>query len=221
MDRIIAIFLGRLALMSNNNFNKNCIIYLKKSIHKDTQASYLESVFDYCEREFNIDRVWLMFVYSEVTAEKRCKSCINFEECISYVMEKIMRNNMQLLTSFNKSKGAKELTYINIVVESRIIDFSRRPNSSYKEIEFKDEISIKDDLTAKIIEDKDVLDKITTDLQQSNKITDEEILILKLLYQDEYTVKIVAKILNKDTKYIYKKVENIIKKFRKRVETFV
>ena len=221
MNRIIAIFLGRLALMSNNNFNKDCIIYLKKSLNKDTQASYLETVFDYCEKEFKIDRVWLMFVYSEVVAEKRCKSCLKLEECIDYIMEKLMRKDLQIFTSFSKARGAKELTYINVVVESRFIDFVRKIGNGYKEIEYQDEMHTKENSFPKILEDKDVLDKITLDLQKENKITNEDILILKLLYKDEYEVKIVARILNKDTKYIYKRVENIIKKFRKRLVDFV
>lgn len=227
MNKEIIKFCTHLCSSFTKDTTNNCISYVQKKLVDKTKASCLEKIFDFCDRDTKLERVWAMYKYAQKEIEQKCEVCSAYDDCKEYVSENILKNNLSILRKFDKTKGARETTYINMVIRSRITDFLRKiKRENIKKGKYQEEIRISsssdEDMTSRTeeIEKREMVDVIISDLKEKNKIGDEELLILKLLYQDEYEVKEVARILSRDVKYIYKKNESIIKKLKRRLPKY-
>jgi RNA polymerase sigma factor (sigma-70 family) len=227
MNKHILNFCNTLCSSFGQITTTNCINYIENRVTTKTKASYLENIFDFCDSNTTLDRVWAMFRYAQTEIEQKCKICFEYDDCKDYVTQNILKNNLSILKKFDKSKGARETTYINVVIRSRITDFLRKvKKESYKKGKYQEEIRISsnsnEEMTSQMetLEKREILDLMISDLRETNKINNEELLILKLLYQDEYEPKEVAQILSKSTKYIYKKNDSIIKKLKRQLPKY-
>lgn len=161
-------------------------------------------------------KVWELYAIAVTIIEKLChKHCSHLsivdvtEECKDYIRMRLESNTFQALKNYDPTRGAKEETYLHMVVSRRIIDFF---NSSKKNRELFVIDSIREEhIPNRELDDySEILDKITQNLSF------EEQTYLKYLYIDELSYQEIGDILGLTRKQIYKKFENLHKKLKTR-----
>lgn len=164
-----------------------------------------------------MEKVWELYSIARKIIEKLCnKKCFHYgndkiEDCQDYIARRLENNNFQALKNYDAGKGAKASTYLHIVVSSRIIDFF---NSAAHKREFSDEDSISNSHDTEVMHNdySDILDPFVSEL------TFEEQTYLQYRYNDEMSYKEIAGIFGIEEKQASKKVENIQKKLKRRLD---
>ncbi len=165
-----------------------------------------------------MDKVWELHAMATKLIKKICKyKCFHLgvdtvENCYDYIVRRIELNDFQALKNYDPSKGAKESTYLHMLIGSRLIDFF---NSAKQKREISNEDSINNNVT---------LDKEPSDYKEilddfvSSELTFEEQTYLHYRYNDELSYKEIAAIFGEGAKQSSKRVENIQKKLRRKLE---
>lgn len=167
-----------------------------------------------------MQKVWELYAIAVVIIEKLCKNkCSHLsisdviEECQDYIKRRLENNEFQALKNYNPNnvQGAKEETYLHMLISSRLIDFF---NSAKKEREISSEDSISNSYT---IEDEvndynEILENVVEEL------TFEEQTYIKYRYTDELSYKEIGNIFGITHKQASKKVENIQIKLKRKLE---
>jgi len=158
-----------------------------------------------------MQKVWELYPIAMTIIEKLCQNkCSHLsisdvvEECQDYIKRRLENNEFQALKNYdpNHAKGAKEETYLHMLISSRLIDFF---NSAKKEREISSEDSISNSYT---IEDEvNDYSEILEDVLQ--ELTFEEQTYIKYRYTDELSYKQIGDIFGITHKQASKKVENI------------
>jgi len=157
-----------------------------------------------------MQKVWELYAIAVTIIEKLCTNkCrhLSFdviEECQDYIKRRLEKNEFQALKNYdpNNSKGAKEETYLHMLISSRLIDFF---NSAKKDEEFKRKIP--NNVMLHIEDEVNDYDKVLKPLLEA--LSDEEKTYIKYRYTDELSYKEIAKILKITHTQASKKVENI------------
>ena len=165
-----------------------------------------------------MQKVWELYALAVTIIKKLCTNkCSHLtiidivEECQDYIKRRLENNDFQALKNYDPTKGAKETTYLHTLISSRLIDFF---NSAKKEREISSEDSIRNSYT---IEDEvndysEILENVIKTL------TYEEQTYIKYRYSDELSYKEIGNIFGITDKQASKKVENIQKKLRRKLE---
>ena len=165
-----------------------------------------------------MQKVWELYALAVRIIKKLCTNkCSHLtitdivEECQDYIKRRLENNDFQALKNYDPTKGAKETTYLHTLISSRLIDFF---NSAKKEREISAEDSISNSYT---IEDEvndysEILENVIKTL------TYEEQTYIKYRYSDELSYKEIGNIFGITDKQASKKVENIQKKLRRKLE---
>ena len=165
-----------------------------------------------------MQKVWELYALAVTIIKKLCTNkCSHLtiidivEECQDYIKRRLENNDFQALKNYDPTKGAKETTYLHTLISSRLIDFF---NSAKKEREISSEDSIRNSYT---IEDEvndysEILENVIKTL------TYEEQTYIKYRYNDELSYKEIGNIFGITDKQASKKVENIQKKLRRKLE---
>lgn len=149
------------------------------------------------------EEIWSMYILALEIMLKICKrKCFSYgmlkvEDCEIYIKDKIEKNELKALKNYDKSKGAKESTYLYMLISSRAIDFCRTLKK-IPLIETFETPSVED--TQKILE---ILNKT---------LTNEEFTTLMFFYIDELTYKEIALIYSCKPR----EIENILKRAKKK-----
>jgi len=166
-----------------------------------------------------MQKVWELYAIAIKIIEKLCTNkCIHLsvdviEECQDYIKKRLEKNEFQALKNYdpNNAKGAKERTYLHMLISSRLIDFF---NSAKKEREISSEDSISNSYT---LEDEvNDYDEILEPILET--LTYEEQTYLQYRYNDELSYKQIGNIFGITHKQASKKVENIHIKLKRKLE---
>jgi len=163
-----------------------------------------------------MQKVWELYAIAIKIIEKLCTNkCqhISFdliEECQDYIKRRLENNEFQALKNYDPTKGAKESSYLHMLISSRIIDFF---NSAKKEREISSEDSISNSYT--LDDEVNDYDKILETLLET--LSSEEQTYLKYFYIDELSYKEIGNIFRITHKQASKKLENIRKKLKRKV----
>jgi len=165
-----------------------------------------------------MQKVWELYAIAITIIEKLCTNkCRHLtisdviEECQDYIKRRLENNEFQALKNYDPNKGAKESTYLHILISSRLIDFF---NSAKKEREISSEDSISNSYTIEDEENdyKEILESVIEELSY------EEQTYLQYRYNDELSYKQIGNIFGITHKQASKKVENIQIKLRRKLE---
>lgn len=158
-----------------------------------------------------MQKVWELYAIATKIIKKLCENkCSHLsitdvvEECQDYIKRRLENNEFQALKNYdpNNAKGAKEETYLHMLISSRLIDFF---NSAKKEREISSKDSISNSYT---IEDEvNNYNEILEDVLE--ELTFEEQTYIKYRYTDELSYKEIGNIFGITHKQASKKVENI------------
>jgi len=166
-----------------------------------------------------MQKVWELYAIAIKIIEKLCTNkCIHLsfdviQDCQDYIKRRLENNEFQALKNYdpNNAKGAKESTYLHMLISSRLIDFF---NSSKKEREISSEDSISNSYT---VEDEvNDYDEILEPILET--LTYEEQTYLQYRYNDELSYKQIGDIFGITHKQASKKVENIHLKLKRKLE---
>lgn len=164
-----------------------------------------------------MQKVWELYAIAVTIIEKLCTNkCRHIsidliEECNDYIKRRLENNEFQALKNYDPTRGAKESTYLHMLISKRIIDFF---NSAKKEREISSEDSISNSYT---LEDEvNDYNEILEDVVET--LTYEEQTYLKYRYTDELSYKEIGNIFGITHKQASKKVENIQIKLRRKLE---
>jgi len=163
-----------------------------------------------------MQKVWELYAIAIKIIEKLCTNkCqhISFdliEECQDYIKRRLENNEFQALKNYDPTKGAKESSYLHMLISSRIIDFF---NSAKKEREISSEDSISNSYT--LDDEVNDYDKILETLLEI--LSSEEQTYLKYFHIDELSYKEIGGILKVTKEQVSKKLENIRKKLKRKV----
>lgn len=164
-----------------------------------------------------MQKVWELYAIAVTIIEKLCTNkCrhLSFDvidECQDYIKRRLEKNEFQALKNYDPTKGAKESSYLHMLISSRIIDFF---NSAKKEREISSEDSISNSYT---LEDEvNDYSEILENLMES--LTFEEQTYLQYFYNDELSYKEIGQIFGITDKQASKKVENIQIKLKRKVK---
>ncbi len=164
-----------------------------------------------------MQKVWELYAIAVTIIEKLCTNkCrhLSFDvidECQDYIKRRLEKNEFQALKNYDPTKGAKESSYLHMLISSRIIDFF---NSAKKEREISSEDSISNSFT---LEDEvNDYSEILENLMES--LTFEEQTYLQYFYNDELSYKEIGQIFGITDKQASKKVENIQIKLKRKVK---
>ena len=164
-----------------------------------------------------MQKVWELYAIATTIINKLCKNrCYHLginviEACYDYIRKRLENNKFQALEKYDPTKGAKESTYLYILVSSRIIDYF---NSSQYKRELSNENSISNSFTTQ--NEPNDYDEILDDVIE--ELSFEEQTYLKYRYNDELSFKEIGTIFGITHKQASKKVENIQIKLRKKLE---
>ncbi len=165
-----------------------------------------------------MQKVWELYALAVTIIKKLCTNkCSHLtiidivEECQDYIKRRLENNDFQALKNYDPTKGAKETTYLHTLISSRLIDFF---NSAKKEREISSEDSIRNSYT---IEDEvndysEILENVIKTL------TYKEQTYIKYRYSDELSYKEIGNIFGITDKQASKKLENIQKKLKRKLE---
>ncbi len=164
-----------------------------------------------------MQKVWELYAIAVPIIKKLCTNkCrhLSFDvidECQDYIKRRLENNEFQALKNYDPTKGAKESSYLHMLISSRIIDFF---NSAKKEREISSEDSISNSYT---LEDEvNDYSEILENLMES--LTFEEQTYLQYFYNDELSYKEIGQIFGITHKQASKKVENIQIKLKRKVK---
>lgn len=163
-----------------------------------------------------MQKVWELYAIAVTIIEKLCTNkCrhLSFDvidECSDYIKRRLENNEFQALKNYDPTKGAKESSYLHMLISSRIIDFF---NSAKKDREISSEDSISNSYTLEdeVNDYSEVLESVLETLSY------EEQTYLQYRYNDELSYKEIANIFGITHKQASKKVENIRKKLKRKV----
>lgn len=169
-------------------------------------------------RDELMEKVWELYALATGIINKLCKNkCFHLgesivEECYDYLRMRLEKNEFQALKNYDPSKGAKETTYLYMLVSSRIIDFM---NSSKHQREL-----IADD---SINERSEELDSVEADVMEiAQKLLSmlkyEEQTYFKYRYVDELSYQEIGDIFDLTAKQASKKLENIKNKLKTKAQ---
>ena len=163
-------------------------------------------------------KVWELYQIASKIIQKLCKNkCKHLgdnkiEACRDYINRRLEKNDFQALKNYDSSKGAKESTYLHMLISSRLIDFF---NSAANKREFLDDDSINNsydtDTEETPNEPNEILGNVVSEL------TFEEQTYLQYRYNDEMSYREIANIFGIEEKQASKKVENIQKKLKRKL----
>ena len=164
-----------------------------------------------------MQKVWELYAIAVTIIEKLCTNkCrhLSFDvidECSDYIKRRLENNEFQALKNYDPTKGAKESSYLHMLISSRIIDFF---NSAKKEREISSEDSISNSYTLEdeVNDYSEVLESILDTLNF------EEQTYIKYRYTDELSHKEIGSIFGITHKQASKKLENIIKKLKRKLK---
>ncbi len=163
-----------------------------------------------------MQKVWKLYAIAIEIMEKLCTNkCqhISFdliEECQDYIKQRLEKSDFQALKNYDPTKGAKESSYLHMLISSRIIDFF---NSAKKNREISSEISISNSYT---LEDEvDDYSEVLETLLET--LSYEEQTYLQYRYNDELSYKEIGNIFGITHKQASKKVENIQIKLKRKL----
>jgi len=144
---------------------------------------------------------------------KLCKQRVSYyDACCDYIRDRLISNDFQDLKNYDSSKGASISTYLYKLVHSRFLDFVNSAKNR-KEREFIDEhIDYKAHTNSF---DDSILTQLSIEeaFKKAN-LTNEQITLLKMKYQDGYKYSELASFFNLKETTVKKRVENSIKKLR-------
>ena len=123
-------------------------------------------------------------------------------------MERVSRNNMAKLNSFQGNSA--QSTFIYVVINNLIKDFfkTKKVVISYDDSLINIYSTQDEDKLIKELDEERVINAI-------NSLNIEEQLLIKLKYYDEYSIKDISYLMNKTPKQLSKKIETIKKKLRR------
>jgi RNA polymerase sigma factor (sigma-70 family) len=165
-----------------------------------------------------MQKVWELYTIAITIIEKLCHNkCSHLkiidivQECEDYIKGRLENNSFQTLKNYDPNRGAKESTYLYMVISRRIIDF-------FNSAKYQRELSVMDSIRE--------VESTQTEQNDYNEILDEVIkelsfeeqTYLKYRYKDELSYKEIADIFDKTNKQVAKKVENIQIKLRKKLK---
>ena len=165
-----------------------------------------------------MQKVWELYAIAVTISEKLCTNKCRkltildvIEECQDYIKRRLENNDFQALKNYDPSKGAKESTYLHMLISSRLIDFF---NSAKKEREISSEDSISNSYTLEdeVNDYNEILETVVEEL------TYEEKTYLQYRYNDELSYKQIGDIFGITHKQASKKVANIQIKLRRKLE---
>jgi len=183
-------------------------------------------------------KFWKIYEYVRNTIQKYfCKRCGKYylnesdkEDCLAYLEDIFLKR----WDKFDKSRGASQKTFINVVLSNAEKDFCKKKRYTkngeigfYLTINIENYQTSEDDKTSmdnSILDyfskinsediEKEVINKITIE-RIFSKLSKDEILLLVLKYIDGYKSKEIAELFNTNKKNIDKKIEQIKKKVKK------
>ena len=166
-----------------------------------------------------MQKVWELYAIAIKIIEKLCTNkCrhLSFDvidECQDYIKRRLENNEFQALKNYdpNNAKGAKESTYLHMLISSRLIDYF---NSAKKEREISSEDSISNSYTLE--NEVNDYDEILEPVLET--LTYEEQTYLQYRYNDELSFKQIGDIFGITHKQASKKVENIQIKLKRKLE---
>lgn len=164
-----------------------------------------------------MQKVWELYAIAIKIIDKLCTNkCrhLSFDvidDCQDYIKRRLENNEFQALKNYDPSKGAKESTYLHLLISSRLIDFF---NSAKKEREISSEDSISNSYTLEdeVNDYEEILEPVLETL------TYEEQTYLQYRYKDELSYKQIGSIFGITHKQASKKVENIQIKLKRKLE---
>ena len=164
-----------------------------------------------------MQKVWELYAIATTIINKLCKNkCYHLginviEACYDYIRKRLENNQFQALEKYDPTKGAKEETYLYMLVSSRIIDYF---NSSQYKRELSNEASISNSYTVEDEpnDDNQILDNFIAELSFKEQT------YLQYRYNDELSFKEIGEILGVTHKQASKKIENIQIKLRKKLK---
>ena len=221
----ISKFCHNICHIFGENVVKECQKYIGIYNIQPIMGNIYHYIFNFCEDSKLLNRLWAMYKFAKLKSEKLCsQKCRDREvdSCIAYVEGKIMENSMDLLKKYNPNKGAKETTYIYMIVNSRVVDFCRMQKNHQKFDENIDQSRIIDRVKSieDIIIEKSLIDKVIDTairLNEEQKLSSDELLVLKL-FLEGYEFGEMATLLDVKTKDIYALKDRAIKKIEKKLQ---
>lgn len=166
-----------------------------------------------------MEKVWELYQIASKIIQKICKNkCKHLgdnkiDACRDYIKRRLENNDFQALKNYDANKGAKESTYLHMLISSRLIDFF---NSAANKREFLDESSISNSYDTETEEISDEPNEILENFV--SELTFEEQTYLQYRYNDEMSYREIANMFGIEEKQASKKVENIQKKLRRRLD---
>ena len=166
-----------------------------------------------------MQKIWELYALATTIIQKLCQNkCRHLtipdviEECQDYIKRRIESNNFQALRKYDPNRGAKESSYLHTVISSRLIDFF---NSAKKNREISSEFSI----NSRSYEANEIPHDIAEILDSYiSTLSNEEKLYIKLRFTDDLSYKEIGEIFGITHKQASKKLENIHKKLRTKIQ---
>jgi len=165
-----------------------------------------------------MQKVWELYTIALGIIEKLCHNkCSHLtisdivQECQDYIKGRLENNEFQALKNYDPTRGAKESTYLHMVIGRRIIDFFNSAKHQ-RELFVMDSIREVESTEAEPTDYDEILDDVIEELSF------EEQTYLKYRYKDELSYKEMGKTLGMSDKQAAKKVENVQIKLRKKLE---
>jgi RNA polymerase sigma-70 factor (ECF subfamily) len=156
----------------------------------------------------NNNEIYELYIEAKKQVKRRCK---DDENCINYILEKILEKDFRRLYKYDSSRG-KINTFLNTVVKNLKIDYIRR-EKNYPEVELEEENKDLEDIY--IEEDtKERLSKTVKDLTLNNKIIDEDVEIFEYI-KNGYSDLEISKKMGIENKRFHSKKHNLIQKIQK------
>ena len=161
-----------------------------------------------------MQKVWELYAIATKIIEKLCENkCYHLghniiENCYDYIRKRLEKDNFKALKKYDphNAQGAKESTYLHMLVSSRLIDF-------FNSAPHKRELLVMSSISDRSQEDN-ITDycEIVDDICET--LTYEEQTYLQYRYTDELSYKQIGDIFGITHKQASKKVENIQKKLK-------
>ena len=165
-----------------------------------------------------MQKVWELYAIATEIINKLCENrCVHLgasivEECYDYIRMRLENNEFQALKNYDPTKGAKESTYLYMVVSFRIIDFINSPKHQRELIaddSIKERSKESDTLESDV---KKILDGVIQQLSY------EEQTYLQYRYKDELSHEEIGNIFGLTEKQASKKIENIQIKLKRKLK---
>jgi len=117
---------------------KECKRYLTLHNFQPLVAHAYKKIFDFCEKNVNMDRLWMFYGYCQDKAQTLCRQkCPQraVEDCVAYVDKKLLDREMIVLKSYERDKEASETTYFTVIVQRKVLDFCKSSQNTPKIVE--------------------------------------------------------------------------------------